>query len=942
MVYLIVIGIVIYLIYLLIVKVIVPLIIILAKVTAIIAVAALAISAAIGFIVSIVNYIKSFVSSIDPYTTYIDKNPKKPENAKRNYFFGPGQHQIRMIVKGAWANNARAIKILWGKVKILAIVPILIIAVMGSVWTVVFSVAHSLVLFPFIIIFRILFGVLAIIDRLVLAFNSISARCPDCKKRSTLPDFVCPSCGAVSKRLVPGHYGIFYRRCSCGKRLPSTFLNGRSRLEARCPHCGHDLATSNARNFGIQLVGGVRSGKTTFLASFIHKYLEAVKKNPRIDIKLFPTAEFDEMERWYSQGFTESTSAMNANMYSIIHTWKRSQFSHQLSVYDIAGEVFSNESASAQEQYRYCEGLIIVVDPFSSRSVRAIYEGEHNGQSPANYSTSDMQEVVTGFINEFSKIGILSVGKMSDVPVSVIISKADADMVKQEIGYDRIDSVCQGNPQAYKTRDGARDAVCRDYLFNIGMAGMVNNLAAQFSKIHYFPVSAMGHEKGKPEAYDPWGILEPVMWIIKEKDQGLLDILDWKKKRMKDLVKGIAVAAAIFLVLMGSINFYSAHKEYLASQAMAYKEYFVAQVAAHKEFVYGKVAAIKVFVSDRIAKIIDDQKRAAERKIIKAVEEKTDSSFIEGGTFTMGSPASEEGRDRDELEHEVALSSFFMGRHEVTQRDYQKIMGTNPSRNQDPNLPVDQVSWYDAVAFCNARSRAEGLSQVYIINGKDVGWNKYADGYRLPTEAEWEYACRAGTATAYSYGDSISLEQAKYENGSLPDYAGSYEPNGKGLYDMHGNLWEWCWDRYGAYPEEAQADPSGPSSGASRVNRGGGWGSKAPLLRSASRDSDFPDHKSAFLGFRVARTYHPFVSDASQPSAQPSALVIIDFANIRSGPDLSINNVIVQARKDDILTITGTIEKGWLPVEYEGHAGFISADLVKVDEYPAPQIQEEK
>ncbi|GHV94006.1 hypothetical protein AGMMS50293_03260 [Spirochaetia bacterium] len=625
--------------------------------------------------------------------------------------------------------------------------------------------------------------------------------------------------------------------------LPSTFLNGRSKLEAHCPYCDHVLPTSNARNFAIQLVGGTKSGKTTFLASFLHEYREEIKKNKRIGVKLHPETEFDEMERWYSQGFAESTSAMNANTYSIVHTWKRSQFSHQFSIYDIAGEVFSSESASRkQEQYRYCEGLIVVADPFSSRSVRLLYENKHEGKSPLNFSPMDMQDVVDGFINEFSRIGVLSTGKMSDKPVSVIISKADVDVVKHEIGYDKINSVFQANSQKYKSKDDARDAICRDYLCQIGMAGVVNNLAAQFSKIHYFPVSAMGHEDDK-SAYDPWGIMEPVMWIIKKKDQRLLDILEPGKKLIKDVVRGIAAAAIISLILIGGINFYTAHKEFISRKN-----------AAIHEYVSGKMGGL---YSITVGKIAENIKRAVEERAIKAVEEKTDSVFIQSGTFTMGSPASEEGRKRDEIQHEVTVSSFYMGKHEVTQQEYQRLMGNNPSRNKGDYLPVEQISWYDAVAYCNAKSLAEGLTPAYMINGKDITWDKSADGYRLPTEAEWEYACRAGSTTAYSFGANITSSQAKHganSGGSVT--VGSYMPNAKGLYDMHGNVWEWCWDRYGDYPGEAQTGPSGPSSGANRVNRGGGWASKEGyILRSANRDFDSPDHQSAYLGFRVARTY---------------------------------------------------------------------------------------
>jgi GTPase SAR1 family protein len=398
--------------------------------------------------------------------------------------------------------------------------------IIGSIWTIIFTIIHVTVVSAFMCLIYVLFTALWLLDRLVLALNAISARCPDCKARCIIPAFTCPNCGTEHKKLVPGPYGVFSHRCSCGARLPSTFLNGRSKLEAHCPDCGHDLAASNARNFGIQLVGGVSSGKTTFLAAFLHIYLEKMNKKRSVRIKLHPDPEFKEMERWFTQGFSESTSVMNAAMYSIVHTLPGSKFSHQLSVYDIAGEVFSSQSASrVQGQYRYCEGIIIVVDPFSSRSVRAAYEGEYAGQRPSNYSTQDIQEVITGFIDEFSKIGVLSVGKISDVPVSVIISKSDVNVVKREIGYVKINSAYRTDSR-YQSKDDARDTICRNYLNTIGMAGMINNLTAQFSKIHYFPVSAMGHEIDTSEAYDPWGIMEPVMWVIKEKNQELLEIIE--------------------------------------------------------------------------------------------------------------------------------------------------------------------------------------------------------------------------------------------------------------------------------------------------------------------------------------------------------------------------------------------------------------------------------
>jgi formylglycine-generating enzyme required for sulfatase activity len=242
---------------------------------------------------------------------------------------------------------------------------------------------------------------------------------------------------------------------------------------------------------------------------------------------------------------------------------------------------------------------------------------------------------------------------------------------------------------------------------------------------------------------------------------------------------------------------------------------------------------------------------------------------IQGGTFMMGSPASEASRNSNEVQHQVTVSSFFMGKYEVTQREYQAVMGTNPSFFKGDNLPVEKVSWFEAVEYCNARSRKEGLTPAYTISGsgdsRTVTWNRNVNGYRLPTEAEWEYACRAGTTTPFSTGSNITTNQANYD-GNNP-YNGnakgtyrekttavdSFAANVWGLYDMHGNVWEWCWDWYGSYSSGAQTDPVGASSGTYRVLRGGSWYFNGRNLRSAFRDFDTPSARGSDLGFRLAR-----------------------------------------------------------------------------------------
>ena len=229
--------------------------------------------------------------------------------------------------------------------------------------------------------------------------------------------------------------------------------------------------------------------------------------------------------------------------------------------------------------------------------------------------------------------------------------------------------------------------------------------------------------------------------------------------------------------------------------------------------------------------------------------------YINGGTFTMGSPANERGRSNNEgPQRQVTVSSFFMEKFPVTQVAYQEIMGVNPSAFKGPTLPVEQVSWFDAIEYCNRRSLKEGLAQAYTVSGNAVSWNRNANGYRLPTEAEWEYACRAGTQTPFSTGTSLNDAGWYSDNSkSRTQPVGEKQPNPWGLYDMHGNVLEWCWDWMGNYPDYAQTNPLGPTSGTTRVYRGGCWRFEAHQTRSAYRFGNHPYLKAFIVGFRVAR-----------------------------------------------------------------------------------------
>lgn len=223
--------------------------------------------------------------------------------------------------------------------------------------------------------------------------------------------------------------------------------------------------------------------------------------------------------------------------------------------------------------------------------------------------------------------------------------------------------------------------------------------------------------------------------------------------------------------------------------------------------------------------------------------------LVQGGVFQMGSRYS----TPESPIHEVEISSFYIGRNEVTQEEWTEIMGDNPSYFKGPRFPVENISWYDAVEYCNKRSVKEGLTPAYQGSGDSIVCDFTASGYRLPTEAEWEYAARSETTTAYNTGNTITGEQARFGGGSTSD-AGHYPANSFGLYDMHGNVFEWCWDFYGPYSVEDQTNPAGAEEGGDRVLRGGGSIDQAQHLRSALRVYYPPSTKFFDVGFRVVRS----------------------------------------------------------------------------------------
>lgn len=254
--------------------------------------------------------------------------------------------------------------------------------------------------------------------------------------------------------------------------------------------------------------------------------------------------------------------------------------------------------------------------------------------------------------------------------------------------------------------------------------------------------------------------------------------------------------------------------------------------------------------------------------ITKQVTTKTgiEMMLIPGGEFIMGD---NRGEDDEKPAHKVEISAFYMDKYEVTQEAYEKMMGKNPAKFKGPDKPVERVSWFGAIQYCNMRSLREGLSPCYDL--ETLKCNYETDGYRLPTEAEWEYACRAGTRTKYSFGNAPEkLGQYawfKVNANKTTHPVGKKKPNPWGFYDMHGSVWEWCNDHYDEdyYQKSPVENPNGPFVGDERVLRGGSWASGAQSARCSSRYSETPGFADVCFGYEAYgfRCVRRAIQDAS-------------------------------------------------------------------------------
>ncbi len=470
---------------------------------------------------------------------------KDDEPAQRSYFCGPGFRQLKGVAESMLAyveDDRDSISdlsrdfdglsegiILGAKIacrKCFSFFAQTMYLFLSFVLWLTFTVIFGTALCVISLIRFIIFCVISAFEHSFIFLNRVNYDCPVCHERSRFASYACPSCYAVHDKLRPNVFGILHHKCNCHKKIPCTFFNGRSKLDLYCPMCKSPLVADGVAPVTFQLIGGTKAGKSVFLASFFHQYMDKLKYVPDTTITIPKAFQsyFEELDLWYNGEICPATSYMNSQMYPILID-SSIGITRQFVIYDVAGELFIDSKNPAievhQRQFKYCEGYLFLIDPFSAGKLRE--EASDSKEDMSDYSDVDPDKVFLNFVNYLISIGYMKPGTLCKKPVSVLIAKSDVKEVKREIGLAKIKTEYEKNKEKYESFDTLRNTLCRDFLMKNGFKTFLDSIESNFTNISFFPISAMGHSSDGNK-YEPWGVLESVEWLISKSDEDLASL----------------------------------------------------------------------------------------------------------------------------------------------------------------------------------------------------------------------------------------------------------------------------------------------------------------------------------------------------------------------------------------------------------------------------------
>lgn len=463
----------------------------------------------------------------------------KAQPAYKSYFFDQGFKDIIIAIKNSWLENtstalryytnyrARGILSFTGFINLFSVFAVL------SFGTLFFLIISAIILAIVCVVYvlgYIGFSIIWLVDRAYLHIRKISTACYECKTKSLIPTYICPDCGREHTDLTPGVYGVFKRKCLCGRKLPSTFFMGRKKLPAKCPHCGVSLSDRESRPFCIPIVGGRSSGKTAYITAFSKVFIDDIAKRKNLDIEIYNSEKekiFNEIQNDYKFGSTRMTArahdlgATSAVSFSFFVKNKKLKPERLVHIYDIAGEVFTQNSENEiQKQYDYCQGIVFVVDPFAIPLVRYKYENKLNQVDLAGIGRADLNGIIDNFLNKLRLVTGLADSQMSKVPLAVVIGKIDSAGLDENFSEEKIQKLIKANPGL--NYYDAMDYLARKFLSDMEMTSFLKTIDLSFKTNRYFVASAIGHSRDDG-TYDPYGVVEPIEWIASIADRDLAE-----------------------------------------------------------------------------------------------------------------------------------------------------------------------------------------------------------------------------------------------------------------------------------------------------------------------------------------------------------------------------------------------------------------------------------
>lgn len=402
---------------------------------------------------------------------------------------------------------------------ILLFIPNLIVFLIITVFRVLLNSIISLLLIAaFLIVAPLVylgFVIVAFFDWVYRTIHRISSVCPNCQYRYDLPAYVCPSCGSVHSRLIPSKYGIFKRECLCGRKLPTTFFNGRHKLTAKCPRCGFELQNGGKLvNVCIPVVGGTSAGKTCFINMAISQIEQIAAAGGSYDFSYVSNGmnEYEDIVRGMKRGFLpDKTGDMRLKFYQFYFTPKSEKIKRLISICDVGGEIYADTGMiGSQIGFRYADAFIIVIDPLSvakyRKEVAGMIDPAKNGASPM-----PIDEILSGLVATLENLYSISSKTMLKADVAIVFTKCDLPGLDEQIGRRAVDRYVRNHNAA---KEAACNILCEAFLRKYEEDNFVNSVKSKFNSVRYFTCSSLGdRSKG---SLAPEGVEEPILWLISQ------------------------------------------------------------------------------------------------------------------------------------------------------------------------------------------------------------------------------------------------------------------------------------------------------------------------------------------------------------------------------------------------------------------------------------------